>query len=218
VDVEAQVGSARLWAPETPSLYQVETDLVVAEDVIDHVTTTFGIREVRVDARTGLLLNGHPYKLRGGCVHHDNGLLGAAAFDRAETRRVELLKARGYNAVRCACNPPSAMFLDACDRLGMLVIDEAFDTWYSGKTSEGYHKSFAEHWQEDLDAMVLRDRNHPSVVMWSIGNEIVEKLTPTGGPSTNAIMRCTPVESCTARRASLATCGAVGNWLRSTRT
>jgi beta-galactosidase len=178
--VEVRVGCPELWAPETPSLYQAETELVVAEDVIDHVTTTFGIREVRIDAGTGLVLNGQGYKLRGGCVHHDNGLLGAAVFDRAETRRVELLKARGYNAVRCACNPPSATFLDACDRLGMLVIDEAFDTWYSGKTSGGYHQSFAEYWQEDLDTMVLRDRNHPSVVMWSIGNEMVEKLTPLG--------------------------------------
>ena len=110
--------------------------------------------------------------MKGGCIHHDNGPLGAKAYDRAEERRVELLKASGYNAIRCAHNPPSPAFLDACDRLGMLVIDEAFDMWETGKNPFDYHLFFKEWWKKDLESMVFRDRNHPSIIMWSIGNEI----------------------------------------------
>ena len=121
------------------------------------------------------LRNGKPVKLAGGNVHHDNGPLGAMAFDRAEERRVELMKAHGFNAIRTAHNPPSSVFLDACDRLGMLVMDEAFDCWRDGKNPHDYHVVFDDWWQRDLSAMVLRDRNHPSVIMWSIGNEVVER-------------------------------------------
>jgi beta-galactosidase len=113
-------------------------------------------------------------------MHHGNGPLGAAAYDRAEERRVELMKASGFNAIRCAHNPPSESFLDACDRLGMLVIDETFDMWQKPKNPEDYSNYFDEWWQRDVDAMVKRDRNHPSIIMWSIGNEIPERGEPEG--------------------------------------
>ena len=119
--------------------------------------------------------------LKGGCVHHDNGILGSASFDRAEERKVALHKANGYNAIRCAHNPPAPAFLDACDRLGILVIDEAFDCWRQGKNPGDYHVAFDDWWQRDLDNMVLRDRNHPSIILWSIGNEIIERDGRGGG-------------------------------------
>ena len=111
---------------------------------------------------------------------HDNGPLGSAAIDRAEERRIELLKANGYNAIRCSHNPPSTVFLDACDRLGMMIIDESFDMWQKGKNPDDYHLDFKDWWKKDIDSMVLRDRNHPSVIMWSIGNEISERSDPDG--------------------------------------
>ncbi len=114
-------------------------------------------------------------------MHHDNGVLGAASYDRAEERKVELLKASGFNAVRCAHNPPAPAFLDACDRLGMLVIDEAFDCWRDGKNPYDYHVVFDDWWRRDLDSMLLRDRNHPSIIMWSIGNEVRERAGHSGG-------------------------------------
>ena len=135
---------------------------------------------MEVDAERGLRINGESVKLKGGCLHHDNGLLGACAIDRAEERRVELMKAHGFNAIRTSHNPPSSAFLDACDRLGMLVMDEAFDQWERQKNAQDYHLYFADWWQRDLSAMVLRDRNHPSVIMWSIGNEIPERAQPRG--------------------------------------
>jgi beta-galactosidase len=118
--------------------------------------------------------------LKGGCMHHDNGPLGSAAFDRAEVRRVELMKASGFNAIRCSHNPPSPAFLDACDRLGMMVIDEAFDMWAEPKNPDDYHLYFNDWWKKDVESMVLRDRNHPSIIAWSIGNEIPEKEKPEG--------------------------------------
>jgi beta-galactosidase len=155
-----------------PHLYTAKTTVRVNNQTSDVVETSFGIRSISFDATTGFQLNGKSLKLKGGCVHHDNGPLGAKAFDRAEERRVELLKASGYNAIRSAHNPPSPAFLDACDRLGMLVIDEAFDMWRNGKNAFDYHLSFDSWWQKDIESMVKRDRNHPSIIMWSIGNEI----------------------------------------------
>lgn len=170
----------RLWSPDTPTLYRLVSTVTVGGRVVDEVKTTFGIRSVSVDAQKGFLLNGRPLKLRGGCVHHDNGPLGSAAFDRAEERRVELLKAAGFNAVRTSHNPPSEAFLDACDRLGMLVMDEAFDAWARGKNPQDYGRFFEANWRTDIRAMVERDRNHPGVVMWSIGNEIPEQASTEG--------------------------------------
>jgi beta-galactosidase len=172
--------SPERWAPETPTLYTLETQVLVDGALADTATTTFGVRTLAFDAESGFRLNGRPLELRGGCVHHDHGPLGAASHDRAEERKVELLKANGFNAVRCAHNPPAPAFLDACDRLGLLVIDEAFDCWRNGKHVADYHVVFDDWWRRDLDAMLLRDRNHPSVIMWSIGNEPVERARPEG--------------------------------------
>jgi beta-galactosidase len=177
---ELRVTRPELWSPDTPRLYGLETEVHVGGQVVDALATSFGIRRLAFDAESGFRLNGERFELRGGCVHHDHGPLGAASYDRAEERKVELLKANGFNAVRCAHNPPAPAFLDACDRLGLLVVDEAFDCWRNGKNLGDYHVSFDDWWRRDLDSMLFRDRNHPCVVMWSIGNEPVERGRPEG--------------------------------------
>lgn len=179
----AEFAAARLWSPDTPVLYRAITELHLGEVPADRVETPFGIRSLRFDPAHGFFLNDRSLKLRGGCVHANNGPLGAAAFDRAEERRVELLKAAGFNAVRCAHNPPSPAFLDACDRLGLLVIDEAFDAWtvpHMSSVPDDYHRHFADWWERDLAAMIRRDRNHPSIILWSIGNQIPECAKESG--------------------------------------
>jgi beta-galactosidase len=180
VTVSVAVNSPKLWSPETPSLYRAVSVVNVNGKAVDQVETPFGIRTIKVSAEKGFELNGKSIELVGGCVHHDNGCLGSAAFDRAEERRIELLKAAGFNAVRTSHNPPSVAFLDACDRLGLLVMDESFDCWERPKNPFDYHLSFADWWQRDMDALVLRDRNHPAVVMWSIGNELPERGNTNG--------------------------------------
>ncbi|MGJ5818177.1 glycoside hydrolase family 2 TIM barrel-domain containing protein [Paludibaculum fermentans] len=177
---EVVVARPVLWSLEAPALYRVVTRVLQGGQVVDEVETPFGIRTIAWSAEKGLLLNGKPIKLAGGSVHHDNGPLGAMAFDRAEERRVQILKAAGFNAVRTSHNPPSPAFLEACDRLGLLVFDEAFDSWKANKAKFDYGRNFDEWWQRDLSAMVLRDRNHPSVIFWSIGNEIPEVLVERG--------------------------------------
>jgi beta-galactosidase len=172
---------AKLWSIEEPNLYTLKSEVRVGDNVVDTETTTFGIRSITIDAENGLRLNGVAMKLKGGCIHHDHGPLGAAAFDRAEVRKVELLKSAGYNALRTAHNPPAPALLDACDRLGMLVIDETFDSWTGAKTPNDYHFAFEDWWERDTAAMVKRDRNHPSVFLWSIGNEIPEGLGSPAG-------------------------------------
>ena len=174
----------RLWSPDSPYLYTLVTELCVSNKVVDTVTTKTGARAISVDTKKGFQLNGETIKLKGGCAHHDCGLLGAAAYDRAEERKVQLLKKSGYNAVRCAHNPPSPSFLDACDRLGLMVIDEAFDSWRVAKTENDYSVFFDDWWERDLSAMVLRDRNHPSIIMWSIGNEVPDSNGRSGGAQT----------------------------------
>lgn len=166
-----------LWSVDSPNLYSLVTEVIQDGDRMDCTEETFGIRSIQFDAQRGFLLNGKVLKLKGGCIHHDNGPLGAMAFDRAEERKVELHKAAGFNALRMAHNPPSPALLDACDRLGILVIDEAFDVWRYGHFKEDYSKHFDTLWREDLKKMILRDRNHPSVIMWSIGNEIKHNET-----------------------------------------
>lgn len=160
----------RLWSPNNPYLY---TTTLEAEG--DAVPVTYGIRTIEVSADKGMLLNGQPIILCGGCLHHDNGILGAAAFDAAEYRKVKLMKEAGYNAVRTSHNPPSETFLRACDELGLLVIDEAFDGWREKKNDYDYSTLIDQWWEEDIKAMVLRDRNHPSIFCWSIGNEVIER-------------------------------------------
>lgn len=177
---KARIPKAALWSPEKPALYTLETTVRRGGATIDTAATRFGIRIISFDASRGIVLNGAPIKLRGGCIHHDNGLLGAAAFDGAEERKVRLMKARGYNAVRAAHNPYSPGFLDACDRLGMMVIAEAFDMWRWPKTPQDYSTVFDANWRADLSTMVLEMRHRPSVIMWSIGNEIPHRNLPEG--------------------------------------
>ncbi|MCY2924127.1 MAG: hypothetical protein NT031_01585, partial [Planctomycetota bacterium] len=172
------VKTPALWSPESPALYRLETALSVAGKPVDATATTCGIRTVQVDAENGLRINGQPVKLLGACVHHDNGALGSCTYDRAEERRVERLQAAGFNAIRTAHNPPSPAFLDACDRLGMLVMDEAFDTWHLCKGPQDYGMYFKTWWKRDLQSMVFRDRHHPSVIFWSIGNEVAAQEKP----------------------------------------
>lgn len=175
------VRSPELWSPESPNLYIAATEIIDSDSqVLDKVETTFGIRTIEFTVEEGFLLNGKPTLLKGGCMHHGNGPLGSAAYDRAEERRVELMKASGFNSIRCAHNPPSTAFLDACDKLGILVINEAFDMWKKGKKQQDYHLYFDQWWQKDIESMVLRDRNHPSIIMWSTGNEIPERGEPEG--------------------------------------
>ncbi|MFL5740247.1 MAG: glycoside hydrolase family 2 TIM barrel-domain containing protein [Flavisolibacter sp.] len=175
-----RISSPALWSTDNPKLYTAVSRLLKNKEVVDVVTTHFGVRTIQVDARNGFLLNGKKLELRGGCMHHDNGPLGSATIDRAEERKIEILKKNGFNAIRTSHNPPSQQLLDACDRLGMLVIDEAFDMWERGKNDQDYHLYFDQWWQQDLSSMLLRDRNHPSVVFWSIGNEVNERADSSG--------------------------------------
>ncbi|CAN7248299.1 DUF4982 domain-containing protein [Phenylobacterium sp. LjRoot219] len=174
------LATPRLWSPDTPALYRLETELRRGSAVVDRSETEFGVRVIAFDAVRGMTVNGALTKLRGGCIHHDNGLLGASAFDAAEERKVRLLKARGYNALRASHNPFSPAFLRACDRQGVMVISEAFDAWRAPKLPQDYSTAFEDHWRGDLAAMVLSARNHPSVIMWSIGNEIPARNLPAG--------------------------------------
>ena len=164
------IAEPRLWSPDDPFLYH--TTLEAEGDILP---ITYGIRTIDYSAEKGLLLNGKSIVLNGGCVHHDNGILGAAAYDAAEYRKVRLLKDAGFNAVRTSHNLPSETFLRACDELGLLVIDEAFDGWREKKNDHDYSTLIDQWWQEDLKSMVLRDRNHPSIFCWSIGNEVIER-------------------------------------------
>lgn len=178
VEQTLNVADAKAWSPETPNMYRARITLTENGKTADTVEQPFGFRTISWSADGGLLINGQPTLLNGGCVHHDNGMLGAAAFDRAERRKAEQLKAAGFNAVRTSHNPPSEAFLTACDEIGLLVIDEAFDGWRDEKNTHDYHELFDEWAARDAEAMVLRDRNHPSIFCWSIGNEIIERKKP----------------------------------------
>ncbi len=169
-----EIPSPQLWELDSPHLYTAQLSLMEGDDTVDTHMQNFGIREMRFTTE-GFFLNGKNILINGGCIHHDNGILGAAAFDRAEERKVLLMKAGGFNAIRTSHNLPSEAFLDACDRLGMLVIDEAFDGWRDAKNQHDYSEIFDRYWQEDVRGMVLRDRRHPSIMAWSIGNEVIER-------------------------------------------
>ena len=175
-----KVPKAKLWSTGEPNLYTAEISVISNGKVTDQTLTAFGIRTIHFDAKTGFTLNGKPMELKGGDLHHDNGFLGSAAIDRAEERRVELMKANGFNAIRASHNPPSKQFLDACDRLGVVVMDEAFDQWVRPKNPQDYSLYFREWWKKDLKSMIYRDRNHPSVILWSIGNELNERADSIG--------------------------------------
>lgn len=174
------VSSPQRWSLETPALYRCKVTLLEDGTPIDGQETTFGIRTIRFDTVQGFTLNGKPLKIRGSCIHHDNGPVGAAAFARAEERRVEKMKEAGFNAIRSAHNPVSKAMLDACDRLGMLMFDESFDMWTVSKTAFDYSSYYTEWWQRDVQSMVEKDYNHPSVIFYSIGNEIPEVCSKEG--------------------------------------
>lgn len=173
--VTLDVAQPQRWDLDTPVLYTVQTEIAVAGTVTDTAETPLGIRTISFDAVHGFRLNGRTVKLRGGCIHHDHGVLGAAAFPAAERRKLTLLKQAGFNAVRISHNPPSLALLEAADRIGMLVMDEAFDAWNHGKRAYDYHLAFADWWARDIAYMVQRDRSHPCVISYSIGNEIAER-------------------------------------------
>ncbi len=179
-DFVLKVDNPELWSTDTPTLYTARISLKKGRETADEHDIPFGIRTLNFSVENGFELNGVKMKLRGGCVHHDNGLLGSKAFDRAEERKIELLKANGFNAVRTSHNPMSESFLTACDRLGMLVIDEAFDQWKEEKNPQDYHLYFESWSAKDIATLIRRDRNHPSVIMWSIGNEIRERAFDSG--------------------------------------
>lgn len=180
VQCAVHLKTPHLWSPDHPYLYRAEVAIEAGGKMADATALEIGIRKVEIDSKQGLRINGEGVKLRGAGVHHDNGPLGSACIPRAEERRVEILKANGFNAIRTTHNPPSRDFLDACDRLGILVIDEAFDCWEAAKNPQDYHLYFKDWWQRDLESIILRDRNHPSVILWSIGNEVTERVEPRG--------------------------------------
>lgn len=172
---EINVENPILWDIDNPYLYTYKIYLEKDGEILDSAEDTFGIRKIEADAVNGFRLNGKKMKLKGGCVHHDNGFLGACAYPKAEERKMRILKNVGYNTVRISHYPPSLALLKICDRIGMLVMDEAFDVWRLGKMPMDYHLYFEAWWDRDIEYMVRRDRNHPCVITYSIGNEITER-------------------------------------------
>ncbi len=172
--ITLRVKNPQLWDLETPHLYHARVQIVRNRKVLDEVTESFGIRTLSFTAERGFQLNGKTIKAWGGCLHHDNGLLGAADFDRADCRKMEIMKANGYNAVRAAHNPMGDAFYEACDRVGLLVLDEIFDQWTRHKTPQDYGGELFDKWStNDVELWVRRTRNHPSIFMRSFGNEII---------------------------------------------
>ncbi|MGA3020184.1 MAG: glycoside hydrolase family 2 TIM barrel-domain containing protein, partial [Bryobacteraceae bacterium] len=198
---QAAVANPKLWNLERPELYTAVSRVYVDGAVVDEYRTPFGIRDIRFDANSGFYLNGRPEKLKGVCIHHDLGAMGAAFNEAALERRLRLLKQIGVNAIRCSHNPMAPELYQACDRLGLLVIDEGFDEWTLGKNKwvqgrnigtpshDGYSQAFDEWAVRDISDMVLRDRNHPSVILWSIGNEIDYPNDPFSHPRGRGGMR-----------------------------
>ena len=170
------INKPKLWSPDSPYLYEVHTKLISQLSTLNsQLSTKYGIRSFSFDAENGFVLNGKKVLINGACVHHDDGVLGARAFDDAEIRKVRQMKEAGFNLIRTSHNPTTRAFLDACDSIGMLVIDEAFDGWRTQKNPYDYSTVIDSCFRQDIHAMVLRDRNHPSVISWSIGNEVIER-------------------------------------------
>ena len=178
---ELTVRKPRSWDVDSPNLYVLRTTVRSAGAMTDRVETRFGFRTLEFK-KSGFRLNGRALRIQGVCLHHDNGPLGAAVYRRADERKLQIMKQMGVNSIRTSHNPPSNEFLDLCDELGILVQVEAFDCWNFAKVPNGYNKFFAEWAERDIKDMVRRDRNHPSVFMWSIGNEILEQRDPVEGP------------------------------------
>ena len=172
VDFSYTISNPHLWSPDDPYLYTANVKLSTLNS---QLSTKYGIRSFSFDAEKGFMLNGKPMVLNGACVHHDDGVLGAMAFDAAEIRKVKLMKEAGFNLIRTSHNPTTRAFLDACDSIGMLVIGEAFDGWRTAKLKYDYSTLIDSCYREDIHAMVMRDRNHPSIISWSLGNEVIER-------------------------------------------
>ena len=166
LDETRMLKNVELWSPANPKLYDIN---------VGELTVRHGIRTFTYDSTHGFILNGQPTIINGACVHHDDGIIGAMAFDAAEIRKVRLMKEAGFNLIRTSHNPQTRAMLDACDSIGMMVVDESFDGWYTEKNPHDYHLVIDSCYTEDLTAMVLRDRNHPSIISYSIGNEVIER-------------------------------------------
>ena len=174
------VSCPALWSPETPHMYRGVTEIFDGDTLLDTDETPFGIRTLSVDAMHGVRINGKTVNLRGACIHHDNGILGAATLAAAEDRRIRQLKEAGFNAIRSSHHPAGRAMLDACDRHGVLVMDELSDVWTVSKNPHDYARYFAEDWHATAEKMVAKDYNHPSVILYCIGNEIPEAGTDSG--------------------------------------
>ena len=185
-NLQLQIPNPKLWGVGKPHLYVAETSLLQNNRVVDSTSTRFGVRRIEWNATQGFLLNGQRVQLKGVCLHHTLGALGAAFNLRAQQRQLELLQTMGCNAIRSAHNPPAPELLDLCDRMGMLVLDEFSDTWTRAKTPNGYARLFNEWSEKDVRAMVQRDRNHPSIILWMSGNEIPEQDDPNNGAQISA--------------------------------
>ncbi|MBN1559618.1 DUF4982 domain-containing protein [candidate division KSB1 bacterium] len=179
---DIEVHHPRFWSVASPNLYDMVSQVYIEDKIVDEYITPFGIRTFHFDADEGFSLNGEPMKILGVCMHHDLGCLGAAINVRALERQLELLKEMGCNAIRTSHNPPAPELLDLCDRMGFIVMDEAFDMWKKSKTTYDYSLYYDEWHERDLTDFIRRDRNHPSVMIWSIGNEILEQWHESGIP------------------------------------
>ncbi len=181
IDQTIKISSPLLWSIENPALYTLSSTLFEGTKELDQTVSTFGIRKIEYDKDKGFLLNGQHVKMNGVCLHHDAGCLGATVPEQAWVRRLQLLKEMGCNAIRTSHNPPAPEFLDLCDKMGFLVMDEIFDEWTVGKAPiYGYHTYFDEWYQTDLVSMIHRDRNHPCIVIWSAGNEVPDQVKENG--------------------------------------
>ena len=174
-EVGLKVRRPHLWSVDDPYIYKVRTQVLVGGKVVDEVWTNTGFRSFRFDAKTGFWLNGKNMKLNGVCEHHDFGCLGAVVNEDAMHRKLVRLKEMGVNAIRSSHNPPAPELLNMCDTMGLIVMDESFDMWHRRKTQNDYARFFDEWHERDLSDLILRDRNHPSILMWSIGNEVLEQ-------------------------------------------
>ena len=175
VSQKIKMTNAKLWWPHAPYIYKVVSQLIDGKKVLDRDTTTMGLRNITFDAKKGFAINGRNTKLNGVCLHGDLGCLGSAINEDALYRQLRMMKDMGANAIRCSHNPPAPELLHMCDTMGLMVMDEAFDQWRTGKTQFDYALFFDKWAEKDITDMVLRDRNHPSIILWSIGNEVLEQ-------------------------------------------
>lgn len=207
VEQRVAVPSPSLWSAENPVLYTCEAVLLSDGNEADRTEEKIGIRTLALDSRRGLRVNGKQIKLRGACIHHDSGLLGAATFEEAQYRQVKGLKDAGFNAIRMSHHPMAPAMLRACDEIGMYVMDETFDMWNRCKSSLDYGLYFEEWWEKDVAAMVRKDFNHPSVILYSVGNEIPEIGTDHGAKTCHDI--CSKIRSMDSTRFTLASINGV---------